>query len=619
MNNENEKIVIEIAAYRDPEVINTVNSAIIQADNPDRLSFAICLQSDDLSLLDKLKKIKNCRIIYLKEEEARGSCYARYLCQSLIEDEKYIYQVDSHMRFVKHWDTKMIEQLLSLNDPKACISFYPPDCSREMMLLPFNDPVFDKPCDGGSMYTTGFGPNGSHFLSCNCNPNDVDLKGKPVLKKDPFISAGNFFSFADIHRQILHDPNMYFYGDELAMGLRYYTHGWNNYYSSHSYIYHKYNRVDIKWPKRPDNYSSEDKRFDELLNLDGKNVDMGEFSLGKERTVEEFEEFAGVNFRERTVSMGSEMGIFDDPKLKKQISLIKDRIYHREKYQAQIEDIDVIVIDLLGDYKDCIKNCLDKATYKDNIHFLVATTKKDKLTKEKQNELHIKKLISMKKNFSYCEALSKLVKDLGDSYAVIVDVGVKFLSGWDKYNLAEIKKCGENAALTSWVWRKTDSNSEFQDSYYNVLKVLEGFEYYLPVFKYDESIDFGTLKSPYKTPWISDGLLFCHSKLLKEIEVDPKLGYSEHQYIYSLRIWTNGIDLYYPTTSFFYRVLDQEYLDVVEPNYGIITALVGYNTYASRKIKAGYKYDIGNKRPLWGWYKEIGYDYNTDPAYEIDN
>ena len=60
----------------------------------------------------------NCKLTYLTESQARGSVFARYLCQKMIEDEKYIFQIDSHMRFVKHWDTKLIEELESFLNEK---------------------------------------------------------------------------------------------------------------------------------------------------------------------------------------------------------------------------------------------------------------------------------------------------------------------------------------------------------------------------------------------------------------------------------------------------------------------------------------------------------------------
>ena len=310
-----DKILVEIAAYRDPQLLYTVCSAIVQADNPERVYFAICLQSDNLEQLATLKKLKNCRIKYMKEADARGSCYARYLCQQMIEDEKYIFQIDSHMRFVRHWDTKMIQMLHATKDKKASISFYPPACTKEMMKLPLDDKEFDKPGTGGQMYTYGFNDGDSHFIGNNCISQSYDKK--LILRRNPFISAGNFFSYADIHREVIHDPNMYFYGDELPMALRYFTHGWNNYGSNISYVYHEYNREDRKWPQRPPKYDSEDARFNELLNLDHKNVDMGQFGLGKERTIKDFEEFVGLDFSKRKVYMSAELGIFDNPLLKK--------------------------------------------------------------------------------------------------------------------------------------------------------------------------------------------------------------------------------------------------------------------------------------------------------------
>ena len=54
---DKEKILIEIASYCDKELLNTVNSAIIQAEYPDRIHFAICYQGDDLDDYYELKKL----------------------------------------------------------------------------------------------------------------------------------------------------------------------------------------------------------------------------------------------------------------------------------------------------------------------------------------------------------------------------------------------------------------------------------------------------------------------------------------------------------------------------------------------------------------------------------
>ena len=610
MSKESDKILVEIAAYRDPELLNTVKSAITQADNPKRVFFAICLQSDDIDVLKELKQMNNCRVTYMREKDARGSCYARYLCQKLIEDEKYIYQIDSHMRFVKHWDTKMIEQLESLNDPKASISFYPPHCTKEMMELPFDDEKFDNPCEGGIMCSNGFNKDGSHFMKCNCNAAKLELDKEPALTKNPFISAGNFFAYADIHREVIHDPNMYFYGDELPMAIKYYTHGWNNYNSTICYVYHQYERPDIKWAQKPANYKNEDVRFDELLNLDGQNKDMEQYGLGTVRTLKDFEEFSGLNFRNRTVSMATEQGVYDDQEMKGKTSYLKDRQQQIEKECVREENIEVILIDPYGKYKDSIKNI--KETSKNKVHFIVATTKEISSYKDK----HIKKLININEDFSYTEVLHELVTYLDDtSYTVVVDSSVIFIEGWDKFYLSDCKKCGPKSILTAWIWYKEDPKEIA--AYYNTVKVFDRFEEYMPVLKYNSDIKFSDTAYPHKTPWISDGFIFCKSSTLKRVEIDPTLRYDEHQYLYSLRLFTNGIDIYYPTTSFFIRTKDQNKFNKGDYHKGIISALAGLNNYYSKRVEKGYKYDIGNERPLFDWYKEIGFDFTKDKDYEV--
>ena len=146
------------------------------------------------------------------------------------------------MRFVKHWDTKMIEQLLSTHDPKAAISFYPSNCLEEMMKLPLDDPMFDEPCDSNVLYARSFKDYPSYFVNFASFPKNRN-EGITI---NPFISGGNFFSFREVHQEVWNDPHMYFYGDELAMGIRLYTYGWNVYVPSEGYIYHQLKHQKIR-------------------------------------------------------------------------------------------------------------------------------------------------------------------------------------------------------------------------------------------------------------------------------------------------------------------------------------------------------------------------------------
>ena len=288
MNNNDEKIVICIASYVEKELLNTVKSALIQADNPDRIFFSICYQSDDLKDYYELKKIKNCKIKHLTTSESKGTCYARKICTEMIEDEKYVYQIDAHMRFVKHYDSKLIEQLLSLNDPKASISFYPDDCTEEMMKLPLDHKVFNKPNRGCIIKIKEFLDDSFPFLHIS---SEIVEKNDERFRKNPFISAGNYFSFCNIYKKILHDPEMFYYGDELPMAIRYFTHGVNNYLGKEGYIYHEYVDENRGLPNVENGFLNEQIRFSQLLNLNQSNnakYELGEFGLGTERSLEEF-------------------------------------------------------------------------------------------------------------------------------------------------------------------------------------------------------------------------------------------------------------------------------------------------------------------------------------------
>ena len=53
MEQTNNKIFIQIASYRDPELIHTIDNCIENSDNPENLNFGICWQHDEKEDLSK--------------------------------------------------------------------------------------------------------------------------------------------------------------------------------------------------------------------------------------------------------------------------------------------------------------------------------------------------------------------------------------------------------------------------------------------------------------------------------------------------------------------------------------------------------------------------------------
>ena len=95
-----------------------------------------------------------------------------------------------------------------------------------------------------------------------------------------------------------------------------------------SYIYHQYERKNQKFPSVTNAMLKESNRLATLLNIGDKKENLEEFGLGKERTLKEYEEFAGLNFKDKMVYMTAETGEFENKELKNKLDLCQ-QVYIR--------------------------------------------------------------------------------------------------------------------------------------------------------------------------------------------------------------------------------------------------------------------------------------------------
>ncbi len=71
------KIFIQIASYRDPQLIPTIKDCIDKSKKPENLRFGICRQyhpQDVFDNLDKYKEDKRFRILDVLCEYSKGVC-----------------------------------------------------------------------------------------------------------------------------------------------------------------------------------------------------------------------------------------------------------------------------------------------------------------------------------------------------------------------------------------------------------------------------------------------------------------------------------------------------------------------------------------------------------------
>lgn len=297
----NGTIFIQIAAYRDPELLPTLRDCIAKAKFPENLVFSICWQhQDDWDNLDEFKGDPRFKIIDIPAKDSKGTCWARNLLQQQYNGEKYTLQLDSHHRFAKNWDKKLLKMFHKLVDsgiPKPALTAYIPSYD------PANDPagrlhecwrlVFDR-----------FGPEGPVHTRPWGIDNWKELK-MPMPAR--FASAHFFFSWGDHVKEVPHDPQGYFHGEEIALAVRSYTHGYDLYHPNKIIAWHEYGRAGKKrhWDDREDNWgliqAVSHKRTRQLFGIGQEAKDLGIYGFGTNRTLGDYERYAGVRFKDKRV------------------------------------------------------------------------------------------------------------------------------------------------------------------------------------------------------------------------------------------------------------------------------------------------------------------------------
>jgi len=297
------KIFIQIASYRDPELIKTIQSAIKNAKKPKNLIFAIARQFnpddkfDDLSEFDNDKRFKILNIPYM---ESKGACWARHLIQQLYDGEEYTLQIDSHMRFAPNWDDemiKMIKQLQKKGYKKPLLTGYVSSFDPE------NEPQA-RVQDPWRMTFDRFIPEGAVFFLPETIPGWQELT-EPVPSR--FYSAHYCFTLGQFSKEVQHDPDYYFHGEEISIAARAYTWGYDLFHPHKTLIWHEYTRKgrtkqwddDKKWVER-NNLCHKKNRA--LFGMDNEEpMEHGIFGFGTERTLRDYEIYSGLLFSKRAV------------------------------------------------------------------------------------------------------------------------------------------------------------------------------------------------------------------------------------------------------------------------------------------------------------------------------
>ena len=297
------KIFIQVASYRDPQLIPTIKSALENAKHPENLVFGIARQyhpDDKFDDLSKYEGDERFRVLNILYSDAKGACWARNQIQQVYKDEEYTLQIDSHMRFEKDWDIEMIKMITDLQEKgykkpllTGYVSSFDPD----------NDPAA-RVRDPWRMVFDRFIPEGAVFFLPETIPGWQDLT-EPVTAR--FYSAHYCFTLGQFAKEVQHDPDYYFHGEEISIAARAYTWGYDLFHPHKVLIWHEYTRKgrtkqwddDKQWVDK-NNYSHKKNRA--LFGMDGEEpMDHGIFGFGPERSLRDYEKYSGLLFSKRAI------------------------------------------------------------------------------------------------------------------------------------------------------------------------------------------------------------------------------------------------------------------------------------------------------------------------------
>jgi hypothetical protein len=296
------KIFVQIASYRDPELIPTIKDCIEKAKFPQNLVFSIAWQHspddkwDDLSEYLNDSRFKILDISHLKSE---GVCWARNKLQLQYDNEEYTLQLDSHHRFAENWDTELIKvykKLKKAGYKKPLITGYIPSYE------PTNDPK-GRVIEPWVMNFDRFSPEGViHTMPATID----DYKERDLPIPARFYSAHFAFASGKFVKEVPHDPNLYFHGEEHSISARAYTWGYDLFHPVKTVVWHEYTRRDKKkqwddvtsWPTKNEGAFV---RVRQLFYMEPRTQDFGPYDFGPVRTLEEYEKYAGISFQRRAV------------------------------------------------------------------------------------------------------------------------------------------------------------------------------------------------------------------------------------------------------------------------------------------------------------------------------
>jgi hypothetical protein len=298
-----DKIFVQIASYRDPQMIPTIEDMLAKASHPENLVFGLCWQYDETEDITKYDNDPRFRVSKHHYSESQGLGWARHITNTLYNGEKYTLQIDSHHRFVQGWDDICLEDYKQAkkHSKKPVITTY---CT------PFNPNDNESTWNPVPCLMSQYEFSGDKLLMSM--PYYIqDYKERKHIIKARTISGHFYFTSGNFIKEVPYDPDIYFggYTEETTLSVRAFTNGYDFFSPYRMVMWHEYTRNYR--PKHWDDHGKESQtkktsgerdvfarnKTRQLFEQENHGINMVEYGLGTKRSLHDYEVYGGFDFK----------------------------------------------------------------------------------------------------------------------------------------------------------------------------------------------------------------------------------------------------------------------------------------------------------------------------------
>lgn len=289
------KICVSIASYRDPDLVNTISSALHNAKYKNDIEFCVVSQDFHDSHPD-LSFAPNINYHKYHWSESRGVCWARNIAIDNC-DSDYILQIDSHSRFPDHWDEKILkcyEKVTSFWGERIYVTQYP-----YPFLFKEGREVFSQISEKLKTEPTWDKDNNIINIGKKWYPVKNTEYGDEVFH----IAGGCTFASSRNFKDVLPDPEIYFNGEEMSIAMRAYSRGIRMVTPSLNFIYSNFDRNNYNRGFHWSDHIARSHKYDERSKLKLREIYSGRlkgfWGIDSEQLHKQFLKLIDMEFLEK--------------------------------------------------------------------------------------------------------------------------------------------------------------------------------------------------------------------------------------------------------------------------------------------------------------------------------